>query len=93
LASKHTNLLASLARYFFPLIGPVCILGKLFSELARGNSELLASLASVLKKKQNKLSTPLHYTDTSEPVVGWEGGGQNNIMVTNSLIRDFHNHL
>jgi hypothetical protein len=55
LARKNTNPLASLAWAFFPLTDPFYILGQLFSDLASKNTELFASLASVLKN----LSTPL----------------------------------
>jgi hypothetical protein len=51
LVSKNTKSLASLASWvFFPLVYPFCIFGQLFSGLASENIELLASLASVLKK-------------------------------------------
>jgi hypothetical protein len=50
LASKNANPLVSLARVFFPLTDHFYILGQLFSVLAIENSELLASLVSVLKK-------------------------------------------
>jgi hypothetical protein len=55
LASKNTNPLASLAKFFSPLTDNYYRLDQLFSDLANENSELLASLASVLKN----LSTPL----------------------------------
>jgi hypothetical protein len=38
LASKNTNPLASLVRFFFPLIENVYVLGQLFSDLASENS-------------------------------------------------------
>jgi hypothetical protein len=40
---------------FFPLTDPFCILSQLFPDLASENTELLASLVSVLKK----LFTPI----------------------------------
>jgi hypothetical protein len=49
-----TNPLASLARIFFSLTYPY-IYGQFFVDLASKNTELLASLANVLKK----LFTPL----------------------------------
>jgi hypothetical protein len=57
LPSKNTNTLASLACFFPPLTYPFYILGQffLFFYLASENTELLASLASVLKN----LFTPL----------------------------------
>jgi hypothetical protein len=50
LAKKNANPLASLAKFFFPLTDHFYNFGQLFSALASENSELLASLASVLKK-------------------------------------------
>jgi hypothetical protein len=55
LASKNTNPLAGLASFYFPLSYPFYIFDHLFSDLASKNTELLASLASVLKN----LFTPL----------------------------------
>jgi hypothetical protein len=55
LASKNINPLASLARIFFPLADPFYIFGQLFSDLASEYSELLASLASVLKNVSTSL--------------------------------------
>jgi hypothetical protein len=51
MASENTNPLASLASLFcLSLTDPFYILGMLFSDLASENSELLTSLASVLKR-------------------------------------------
>jgi hypothetical protein len=50
LGSENVQLLASLARIFFPFIGlTISILDQLFSDLGSENVQLLASLASVLK--------------------------------------------
>jgi hypothetical protein len=49
------DLFCILARIFSPLTDPFYIFGQLFSDLVSKNTELLASLASVLKN----LSIPL----------------------------------
>jgi hypothetical protein len=58
---SKTNPLASLARVFSPLIDSFYIFGQLFSDLPSENTELLASLASVLKN----VSTPLQMVTLS----------------------------
>jgi hypothetical protein len=49
LASKNTNPLTTLARFVSPLTDPFYILSQLFSDLASGNTELLASLKCLEK--------------------------------------------
>jgi hypothetical protein len=55
LASKNTNLLASLEFFFLSLTLSIC-LANCFFDLESENTELLARLASVLK---NLIFTPL----------------------------------
>jgi hypothetical protein len=64
--SKNTKPTRQSGEFFFPLTYRFYIFGQLFSDLASENTELLASLASVLKNLSTPLlcpSTPGHCSD------------------------------